>query len=119
MSFSTHAAASQCDDDRRALRRQAEDELALAIGSYSGRKADAGSTQLYAFARPIASYVAHGLLSECEVRARFLDAARDKGDIERYGAPWAVVTVRSAFVAANGDPTPRLRPEYRQEDAHA
>ncbi len=97
-----------------AMRRQAQDELAIAIGAYTSQKG-ATSTKLYECSRQVAVYVAHGLLSEREVRERFFDAARATDEIEKYGVPWAAKAIRSALNAANSDPLPPLRGEYCAE----
>ena len=101
-----------------AMRRQASDELAAAIGIYT-ELTNAQPTQLYAHVRSIAVYAAHGLLAESEVRARFFDAARANGTLQKYGAPWATKAIRCALNCAADDPLPPLHPEYRSEAASA
>ena len=100
------------------MRRQANDDLALAIGKYT-ELTIVQPTHLYALVRSIAVYVAYGLLSECEVRTRFFDAARANGALQKYGAPSAAKTIRSALNSASADPLPSLHPEYRSEAASA
>jgi hypothetical protein len=116
--------AGGSDDDNRgpeydqAMRRQAADQLALAIGKCSELK-DGRRTQLYALVRAIGVYVAHDLLAECEVRTRFFEAARANGSLQKYDAPWAAKTIRSALIRGGADSLPPLDPEYHSEIASA
>jgi hypothetical protein len=67
----------------------------------------------------VARYVVHGVLTENEFRAAWMDAARANGALATHGPTWAVTQIRRAIITAQNDPLPPLANRFRTETGSA
>jgi hypothetical protein len=94
------------------MRRQACHDLDAATAGYAALT-DGRRNGLYHWACKVPRYVVHGVLTENEFRAAWMDAARANGALAKYGPAWAVTAIRNAIKKAEGDSLPPLANRFR------
>lgn len=98
--------------DATGYRAQALNDLQRAASHFAALT-DGRRTGLYIAACRIAKYAHHGYLSEQDVCAAFVDAARANGALGKHGQAWADAALRSALASAQRDALPPLARAFR------
>ena len=99
-------------------RAQALNDLQRAVHTFAALT-DGRRTGLYVAACRVTKYAHHGYLSEQEVCAAFVDAARANGALRKYGQAWAEAALRSALASAKNDALPPLAREFRTKEGQS
>ncbi|MFA5952795.1 MAG: bifunctional DNA primase/polymerase [Hyphomicrobium sp.] len=101
-------------DDDDGMRRQALHDLHSAASEYAGLQ-DGRRAKLFSIACRLARYVSHGVVSEAELSAALISAARTNGALSKHGMRWAESAIRRAMAAGSRDALPPLARSFRSE----
>jgi hypothetical protein len=105
-------------DDAEGMRRQALHDLSVAAQEFASLT-DGRRTRLYSLVCRLARYARQGILTEAEVTATMIDAAKANGSLTAHGVGWARGVIRRGLEAGQNDPLPPLARAFRSERSGA
>lgn len=101
-------------DDDEGIRRQALHDLHVVAEEYAALQ-DGRRNKLFSLACRVARYVAHRVLTEEELSAALINAARINGALSKHGITWARGAIQRALIKGRHDPLPPLARAFRTD----